>query len=340
MWKNIKNNLKQILKKKVSSFYHHSLSSKFDEIMQDYKNIEYGAALNPVDAFFAYRLLLGRNPNLVNELPYLLSNNTLTFREFLNNLIESEEFSNNPGFLPPNKTLMAEIEGFRFWFNSSDREMGVRMALGWYEPASVEFIKGMIKPGMVCIDAGANTGFYTCLMAARGAFVYAFEPMPKNYDLLIKNIAENSYQQNVQTYQMACSDVKKSISGSMVSNMYIATDVDTGDKITMEAVAVDDIVKSPVNLIKIDIEGHEPQAIQGMRQIISDDKPIIISEINEYWLRKCSGLGGNEYVQILTDFGYEVFNVSDLKNPLKPKAFNLDILDTMDIVAFHKERSY
>ncbi|RAM48612.1 MAG: hypothetical protein C6Y22_26875 [Hapalosiphonaceae cyanobacterium JJU2] len=330
----VKNQILTLFTNKHFSDNKRLLHKHFTEILQDYKILEYGAALNPVDAFFAYRLLLGRNPNLNNELSFLLSIKNSTYREFINSLLASEEFSKSIGFLPANKKLMSEIEGFRFWFNSSDREMGVRMALGSYEPASVELIKKLVKPGMTCIDAGANTGFYTCLMATCGAFVYAFEPMPSVYDFLEKNIEENNLNEKVQIHNLACSDSNKNISGSMVSNMYITTEIETTDKVTMKAVALDDIITSPVNVIKIDIEGHEPKALQGMQKIISQHKPTIISEINEYWLQKCSGIGANEYIKILNDFGYKVFDVNELKIPLKATEAKFDILQTMDIVAF------
>jgi FkbM family methyltransferase len=327
--------IKKILSIHSVPSFRHLLNQNLNEILGTYNNIEYGAELNPVDAFFSYRLLLGRNPNLSHELPYLLSNSNLTFREFINNLIDSEEFSKSTNFLPANKILMSEIENFRFWFNSSDREMGVRMALGLYEPLLVELIKKTVKPGMTCIDAGANTGFYTCLMAANGANVYAFEPMPNSYNLLVKNVQENNFQSRVQAYQIACSDGDKSISGSIVSNMYITSEVADAEKVTMNTVAVDNILSSHIDIIKVDIEGHEPKALEGMKNILTSSKPIIFSEINEYWLRQCSGIEANEYIRILNNFQYKVFDIRDLNLPLSPGMLKLDILDTMEIVAFH-----
>ena len=45
------------------------LIENFSNLLNQYCNIEYGRKLNPVDAFFAYRILLGRNPDLNIELP-------------------------------------------------------------------------------------------------------------------------------------------------------------------------------------------------------------------------------------------------------------------------------
>ena len=111
-----------------------------------------------------YRLLLGRNPNATVDLPALLSNRR-TFRELRQSVLDSDEFARDGTFTPPHRLWMSELDDFRFWFNTSDREMGVVMAMGQYEPSSVRFIRQALRPGMKCIDAGAQTGFYTCLMA-------------------------------------------------------------------------------------------------------------------------------------------------------------------------------
>ncbi len=69
-------------------------------LLTSYNDLDYGRQLNPVDAFFAFRLLLGRNPNLVEELPRLLTDKR-TFREFLDELIHSDEFSHRRDFSRP-----------------------------------------------------------------------------------------------------------------------------------------------------------------------------------------------------------------------------------------------
>ena len=311
------------------------LLENFTNLLNSYGDIEYGRKLNPVDAFFAYRILLGRNPHVDSELPYLLSDNE-TYREFISRLLNSDEFKKVAMFMPPNKELMIKLNDFRFWFNTCDKEMGVQMALGNYEPKSVELLIKTIKPGMKCIDAGAQTGFFTCIMAhyvGGTGKVYAFEPMPSNYDLLIKNITENNFQDRVQPFQLACSNSQSVIIASKVANMYVAGEVEAGEKVTMESVRVDDIIDEPIDIIKIDIEGHEPAGIEGMRTLILENKPIIFSEVNEYWLRTCSNSNSKEYVELLSSIGYEIYNVENLNSPVTARSLKMDILDTMDIVA-------
>ena len=154
--------------------------------------------------------------------------------------------------MPPHREWMSELDGFRFWFNTSDRGMGVAMAMGRYEPASVRFIKQALRPGMTCIDAGAQTGFFTCLMASavgETGMVYAFEPMPSSYHLLLKNIQENGLGPRVRAYQLACSN------GATESRLLRSADLRCGNGRWLPA-RLDDrrqggrIVHDAVNLIR------------------------------------------------------------------------------------------
>jgi FkbM family methyltransferase len=336
------------LREKGARTKDHVMNGEITELMQhlqllltSYNNLDYGRQLNPIDAFFAFRLLLRRNPDLTKELPHILAD-MRTFREFLADLMSSDEFSRCPGFIPPNHVFMSELQDFRLWFNTGDREMGVVMASGQYEQRSVELLKRIIRPGMKCIDAGAHIGFYTCLMASlvgETGKVYAFEPMPSHFELLLKNIEENQLQQTVKAYNLACSDVHGDLKVSKISNMFVVGQVGNAEQIIMQGVCLDDLIEDTIDLVKLDVEGHEPAVIRGMMSIMSKNKPILLSEINEYWLRSCSHSSGAEYVGLLTSLGYDVFDVKNLEHPLSEGSLKLDILDTIDVVAFPRGHS-
>jgi tRNA G37 N-methylase Trm5 len=67
--------------------------------------------------------------------------------------------------------------------------------LGTYERHEISFLKKYVKPGWICLDIGANIGFYTLnlgkLVGAEGK-VYAIEPSPSNYKKLEENITINN----------------------------------------------------------------------------------------------------------------------------------------------------
>jgi len=312
-----------------------ALMDGFRALLESNRAANPDEAINPADAFFLYRLLLGRNPDSAVELPGLLSNRR-TFRQLRQSVLDSDEFAGNGTFTPPHRQWMAELEEFRFWFNTSDREMGAVMAMGRYEPECVRFVRQALRPGMRCLDAGAQTGFYTCLIASlvgETGMVYAFEPMPESYQLLLKNVAENGFGARVRAYQLACSNAASQLEASRVGHMFVAGAVDGCPRVSMTAARVDDIVQDDVDLIKIDVEGHEPAALDGMRHLIAHSRPLIVSECNDYWLQSCSKSSSRDYIDLLNGYGYDVFELSDLSSALTPDSPVLRMPRIFDVVA-------
>jgi FkbM family methyltransferase len=311
------------------------LVQEFVALLRDYAPLELGRDMNLADAFFAYRLLLWRNPDLAAELPHLLAN-PQTVRQFVWRVVNSSEFYQTGGLLPPNRLMMTEWEDLRFWFNTSDREMGVRMALGLYEPRTVELVREMVKPGMKCIDVGAQSGFYTCVLAqqvGKKGKVYAFEPLPSSFEMLERNVRENQLQSRVRAFPLAASNTNESIQASRISNMYVAGAVEGAECVAINAARLDDLIDDKIDLVKIDVEGHEPAAIRGMENLIRTSQPIIFSEVNEYWLRNGSGSSAREYIGQLRSLGYQVYAVDNPDKPLQDQELELDALGSMDVIA-------
>lgn len=66
---------------------------------------------------------------------------------------------------------------------------------GWSEPEVAAFLLRLLKPGMTFVDVGAHIGEYVLLAAAvvgREGNVHAFEPDPRNYRLLERNVKINN----------------------------------------------------------------------------------------------------------------------------------------------------
>lgn len=316
------------------------LESDFRRLLDEYRAIEPGEAVHPVDAFFCYRILLGRHPSRGAELPALLAMGNTTYREFLSNLLDSDEYGKQVSFLPGNHLFMAELPEFRFWFNTSDREMGVRMATGQYEPETVALLPRFVPSGATCIDVGAQTGFFTLHMARLAGptgRVYAFEPFPQSLNLLEKNVRENRLSESVRLMPNACSSTDGTLRFIEASGMLVAArDSDTNVR-SVRVVRVDDVVDRPVAFVKLDAEGHEPAVLQGMTRILAKDRPVILTEVNEYWLRR-AGSSGREYMNILESYGYALQRVEDASR-IEPATVTLGELETLNLLATPAERS-
>lgn len=135
------------------------------------------------------------------------------------------------------------------------------------------------------VDVGAHIGVHTCALARSFAKVVAFEPNPKNYQLL----RHNSYGlANVTCYQVALT-TNPGFSGLTVSadNSGHSTLVALHDSAQVHGIIVDcssldkydaefDL---PLRFIKIDVEGHESLVMQGASSTIDRHRPIIGFEL-------------------------------------------------------------
>src|SRR5437867_3185244 len=68
---------------------------------------------------------------------------------------------------------------------------------GVFEPFETQLVQQMVRPGDVVLDVGANIGYYTLIFAelvGEQGHVYAFEPDPRNFAFLAKNVHSNRYR--------------------------------------------------------------------------------------------------------------------------------------------------
>lgn len=307
-----------------------ALLASLRDIVESFRPIALGERILPGDALFAYRMLLGRMPSTNDEVANILSV-PVTYREFLSGLLESEEFSKKARFLPGGLRLMTESNGFRLWFDSSDRDMGSSMACGGYEQETVGLLKQIVSPGMVCLDVGAQIGFFTCLLAqlvGPTGRVFAFEPLPASFELLQRNVAENHYVRRTELKQVACASKSGKILADVKSRMVVAS---RAGNTSIDAVALDEIIDSRVHLCKIDVEGHEPGVIEGMAGILRRNQPIILTEFNNYWLRE-AGSSIEDYAKLLRSFGYELWTIDGSLSRFD-ETRQVDILANFNVVA-------
>jgi len=157
------------------------------------------------------------------------------------------------------------------------------------------------KKGDVVYDVGANYGNYSLIWTKLyGAKVIAFEPLEENYFKAQRNFAINSGA-NIILYNLAVGNkngtIKTNIDGNMMS-------VQGSVHSSMKMIKLDDYILSEdeqpvIDIMKIDIEGYEFEALMGMSRILSDVKPKIIIETHSSDLM----VGCFSYLQ---DFGYEM----------------------------------
>jgi FkbM family methyltransferase len=181
------------------------------------------------------------------------------------------------------------------------------------ESAVQQALTELIAPGHVVYDVGANIGFFTILCARLVGLegkVYAFEPMPENAATLRHNIALNELE-NVVVVEKALS------STSGTAELFISPwsafhslNVEGASKrenrgqdaqapIAVETVTLDQFVREAgveaPDLVKLDVEGAELLALEGMREVLRDVQPLLVCEL--HWTNA-------EYVEFVDSIGY------------------------------------
>jgi FkbM family methyltransferase len=181
---------------------------------------------------------------------------------------------------------------------------------GVTEPAFTRLAQRVVRDGSVVADVGASIGYFTCLFAhwtGRRGKVIAFEPWPVSLRYLHANIAGNAFR-NVVVDTTALFDT--SGPGYVSTPSYRVTPGHTEDlqAITVDLRRFDEIpaVRSldRLDAIKIDIEGAELRALEGMRASIARWQPVLLVEVHPQFLP----IYGNSLEQLhefLKSIGYD-----------------------------------
>lgn len=163
---------------------------------------------------------------------------------------------------------------------------------GGFESHELDALLGRVEPADTVWDVGGNIGIYSVLLgrAARQGHVVAFEPVPTTRERLVNNLRRNDVT-NVTVELVALSDHIGEAS------MAIYPDAPGCDRIVVGERPEDaaDSMRVPTttgaqyaavsplgvpDVVKVDIEGHEPEFLRGTWEIISQRKPTLLMEVN------------------------------------------------------------
>jgi len=239
--------------------------------------------------------------------------------------------------------VFKKIAPYNFYIllNIQDKSISRPLLIkGSYEQSVSELFVKYLKSDSCVVDIGANIGYYSLLAASQcpQGKVFSFEPDNKNFQLLKTSIAYNGFDKIIQAYNFAVSDANKTIIISDLGNpgnsgaRFTAEDEDLLKSLIsapdayfkkIEAIQLDTfLTESRVDIVKIDIEGHEPYAIRGMLNILKRDQPIIFAELAPSNIKLLGGMEAADFLQLLLNIGYRISLITKSGSLLE---FNQDI---------------
>jgi FkbM family methyltransferase len=209
--------------------------------------------------------------------------------------------------------LLIEVGGHPMYVFNRTHFVGVYLSQS-YEPYTVQLFEEMVRPGATVLDIGANVGYFS-LVAARqvGAQgrVYAFEPGPDNFALLLRNIEINKLA-NITAVPKAVSNESKTTTLTLAElpdqhSLFAPPTVAATGTIPIQCVAVDDFLAGQtVDVIKIDVEGNELRALDGMRQTVMKSTALVMFvEFNPASFRQ-AGVQPEDLISKLQGLGFEL----------------------------------
>ncbi len=207
----------------------------------------------------------------------------------------------------------AVVESGRLVIDPTDPGISKELFLhGIHEPIATEVLKPLLHDGMFVADIGANIGYYVLLEASRIGVrgkVIALEPVPHNVNLLKKNVALNGLE-NVTVIEGAIGD-HDGIGTMYLSDhsnwhsMVSSTKTRLGT-IEVEVHRLDSLVAQMrlprLDLIRMDIQGGEVAAVEGMRETLKECRPTLAIELHPRWV---GGSKIRSLLQAMKDLEYE-----------------------------------
>jgi FkbM family methyltransferase len=190
---------------------------------------------------------------------------------------------------------------------------------GTYDNDMILKLSNCLRERCIVFDVGAHIGFYSIALGQKlsslDGVLHAFEPVKSNFDRLTTNISLNGLEKTVLAHnvalgnsegviQMSMENTKNAKTGNAVMVKGEISSTYFGSNSTAHLTQLDTFVKEQniqrCHLIKIDVEGAEVMFLRGGMSFLSQTRPIIYGEFNNYFLPR---------------FGHSFLDVFDIVSP-------------------------
>lgn len=171
--------------------------------------------------------------------------------------------------------------------------------------------------GKIVIDVGASLGMTVQRFSQKARRVYAFEPHPDNYQFLRDQIRIRKID-NVQTYPCAVTDFngQSQFFGRESHGIHSLGTHNKGKVLStfeVDAITLDTFwekeINEPIGLLKIDVEGFEPDVLRGAEKLLADKTiEAVLFEFSPR-IHKLRKIDTFEPVTLLQKQGYQVFTM-------------------------------
>jgi FkbM family methyltransferase len=196
--------------------------------------------------------------------------------------------------------------------------------VGEFEYHLIRFIVERLRDQSVVLDIGAHHGEFAVPIAYEmkqrqlASRVWSFEPDPDNFGILQHNLSVNDLSAYAELHMVAVADHASGTaelvcpadnsSNTLASNaaFAIGDELPTARRRVVNTVRVDDLAfgSATVGIVKLDIQGSEPEGLRGAASTLTRHRPVVIVEVVETWPR------AGEVDRILRGLGYTIHGLT------------------------------
>jgi len=233
-------------------------------------------------------------------------------------------------YLKPEHDAEIDTLNGRLSFSSRDRTLGRSLYLDReFEYTDMtkmlSFLKnmGIVKRTKTLLDVGGYIGMISIGFVLSGLFdsSIVFEPDPKNYYYLQRNINLNQLDRKIQSYNLALSDTNSKMIMELSPKNYGDHRIRLSDQdgifgekdrkvISIQSSALDSLNIEKADLVWMDIQGHEERFFRGARQYLKTNQIPVVTEFWPYGLFR-SGSTKESYLEAVSEIFQHFIAIED-----------------------------
>ncbi|WP_323191096.1 FkbM family methyltransferase [Halostella sp. PRR32] len=186
-----------------------------------------------------------------------------------------------------------------------------------YENQLFDDLLHELTDGDVFYDIGAHIGLISCIVGLQETDVdiVCFEPHPKTFDSLVRNLELNDVDANAKNYAVSNEDgeIRFDIRRDTAGGMGAVRQSGSGPTVpvkTLDAVVEDENV-TPPTIVKSDILGEEGNLVRGAPKVLSSDEcRLAYIEVHPAALNR-KGSSEDEVRTLLAEYGFDIVELTD-----------------------------
>ena len=231
--------------------------------------------------------------------------------------------------LKPRGIVETTVFGRTLFVNMRDSgEANEIIVSGQYSPYETEIFRSLLKPGMAVADIGAHIGYFTTMavdLVGSSGRVFAFEPDPRNFELLSRSISANKFVNVIAENKAVSNKIgvetlfldRYNLGNMSFSRQNIPADASSGS-VSVPTVTLDEYFSGlPLDMIKIDVQGAESLVFEVGKKTLAKISVVLA----EFWPFGLLNMGTEPraFLEIFLRAGFSLYLLNEDAHIMKKK---------------------